>query len=118
MHLGLQKFLGKWTPHELPDDQKRLWFGISEAVVDVLRNNESAQFLHVAIGDESWFSYRHQSTHCYAKSRMEISPGTKRTIGTNSSGNYLFTEMQLLVLYVLRREQRFNQDYLLAITAP
>jgi hypothetical protein len=59
----------------------------------VLRNDESAGFSRVATGDEFWFPYRYQSTQLF------------------------FTGTKLLVLDVLPREEKFNQNHFLAVIA-
>jgi histone-lysine N-methyltransferase SETMAR len=118
-HLGLRKFSRRWVPHDLTDDQKRSRCAISEGLLNALKNDECAGFSHVTTGDESWFSYRYQSTHCYAKSRVDVPPRTKTTIGTKKAMvTIFFTATKLLVLDVLPRGNKFNQDYFLTIIAP
>jgi hypothetical protein len=77
--------------------------------VIALRNDESTCVSHVATGDESWFSYHYESTHCCAKSHEEIGPKTKATIATKRAMvTIFFTGMKLLVLNVLPQEEKFN----------
>jgi histone-lysine N-methyltransferase SETMAR len=118
-HLGLRKFSRRWVPHELTDDQKLSRIQISAELLTSLRNDEFGGFCHIATGDESWFSYRYESTHCYAKSREGVPPRTRTTIGTKRAMvTIFFTGAKLLVLDMLPRDQKFNQDHFLAAIAP
>jgi hypothetical protein len=84
-----------------------------------LRNDESTGFSHVATGNESWFSYRCESIHSYAKSREEVLPRAKTTIATKRAMvTIFFTETKLLVLDVLPNEEKFNRDPFLAAITP
>jgi hypothetical protein len=116
---GLKKFSKRWVPHDLTDDQKRIRCTISAGLLDVLRNDESSGFSHVATGGESWFSYHYKSTHCYAKSREEVATKTKATLVTKKAiVTIFFTGTKLLILGILPRERKFNQGYFLAFVAP
>jgi hypothetical protein len=79
-----QKFSRRWLSHDLTHSQTGK---VSEELLHVLRNGESARLWHVATGDESWSSYRYQSAHCYAKSRMEVPPRAKTTITIEPDDN-------------------------------
>jgi hypothetical protein len=81
-NLGLQKFSRIWLPHDLTDDRKRIRCAISAGLFDVLKNDESSGFSHVAAGDEFWFSYHYEFVHCYGKSHEEVPTKTKATITT------------------------------------
>jgi hypothetical protein len=75
----------------------------------VLKNDEFTGFSHVATRDESWFSYRYESTHCDAKPRAKVPLRTKTTIETKRAMvTLLFTGMKLRVLDILPREEKFN----------
>jgi hypothetical protein len=52
----------------------------SERCLNILRNDESAGFLQVTIGDESWFSCRYQSTYYYSTSRVVRPSEQKRQL--------------------------------------
>jgi hypothetical protein len=87
--------------------------------LDVLANEESSGFSHVAEADGSWFSYHYESTHCYAKSRKEVSTRTKATIATKKAMvTIFFTWTKVLIPDSLHRERKFNQEYFLAFIAP
>lgn len=92
---------------------------ISEGLLTILRNDESAVFSRVATGDEFWFPYPYQSTHCYATSREEVRPRTKSTIAPKRTMvTIFFTGTKLLVLGIVSREEKFNQNHFLAVIAP
>jgi hypothetical protein len=92
---------------------------ISKGLLTVLKNGESTEFSRVVIGDESWFSYHYQSTHCYAKSCDEEPSTTKITIAAKRAMVIIFfTGTKLLVLDVLPREEKSNQNHFLADIAP
>jgi hypothetical protein len=85
----------------------------------VLRKPEFINFSHVATGDESWFSYRYKSTHCYAKSREEVPPRTEIIIATKRAKVTLFfTGTKRLIVYILRLKKKFNQNHFLTSIAP
>jgi hypothetical protein len=46
-HIELKKFARKWAPRDLTDNQKQLKWEISEKLVNVLTNDESAGFSQV-----------------------------------------------------------------------
>jgi hypothetical protein len=74
---------------------------------------------HVATEDKFGFPYHYQSTHFYAKSCVEMPPRAKTSIATKRAlVTILFTGMKLLLLGVLPRKQKFNQDHFLAMIAP
>jgi hypothetical protein len=79
---------------------------MSEGLLNVLTNDESAGFQHIAPGDESCFSYHYYSTHCYAKFRADVSPRRKTTIATiRGMVTIFFTGTKLLIIDVLPREK-------------
>jgi hypothetical protein len=84
----------------------------------VLKNDESTGFSHVATGDESWLSYRHESPQLGKITQGSPAEDKDNHCNTKSDGHYIFTETELLVLGVLSREEKFNQDHFLAAIAP
>jgi hypothetical protein len=74
------KIIKKMGPSWADWPSKRLRCEIAEELLNVVRNDESTCFSHVATGDESIFSCCYQSTQCHGKFRMEVSPRTKTTI--------------------------------------
>jgi hypothetical protein len=80
-----------------------------------LRNDESTGLFHVATADESWFSYR------YDPRKITRGSPTKEK-GNNCNKRALvtifFTGTKLLVLAVLPREEKFNQNHFLATITP
>jgi hypothetical protein len=108
-HLGFQMVSRRRVPHERTDDQKWLMSEMSEELLTVPRNDESAWFSHVAPGNESQFSYRHQSIHYYAKSCVEVPANPKTRIATKGALVTLcFAGTKLVVLDVIPSEQKFN----------
>jgi hypothetical protein len=94
-HLGLRKFTRRWAPQNLTDDQKQLRREIPKGLLNALRNDESAVFSQVTIGNKSWFSCHYQSTYCYVKSRAAV------------------PQEQKLALDVIHRETKFDHNYFL-----
>jgi hypothetical protein len=118
-HLGVRKFSRGWELHELTDDQKQLKCQILERLLNVLRNDESAEYSQVTRAEESWFSCHDQSTYCYLKSRAGVPPTIKTIIATKRALVALFfTGTKLLALSLIPRKKNCNQNYVLVILMP
>jgi hypothetical protein len=118
-HLGFQKLSRRWVAHELTFTQKRRRCEIAEMPLNVLRNEESARFSHVATGDECWLSHHYQSTHCYAKFRLKVPLRTKPAITPKRTIITIFLiRMKFMALDDLPREQKFDKNHFLSMIPP
>jgi hypothetical protein len=77
----------------------------------VPQDAESHDFEGIATGDESWFRHYHPSS-MFVREPSEVIPRTRQTIGAKKTMIMIFfTTRQLILLDVLPKGSKFNQQY-------
>jgi hypothetical protein len=110
--LGVKKFSRRWVPHFLSPAQKVAPVEASKTILRVLQDAELNGFEGIATGDESWFGYCYPSSTMFARAPSEVIPRTRQTIGAKKTMiTIFFTARQLIMLDVLPKGSKFNQQY-------
>jgi hypothetical protein len=110
--LGMRKFSWRWMPHFLSPAQKVARVETSKIILQILQDAESNDFEGIATGDLSWFRGCHPSSTMFARAPSEVIPGTRQTIGAKKTMiTIFFTARQLILLDVLPKGSKFNQQY-------
>jgi hypothetical protein len=85
----------------------------------VLQDAESNDFEGIATGDESWFRYCYPSLTKFAQPPFDVIPRTRQTIGAKKIMiTIFFTARELILLDVLPKGSKFNQQYLIDYVFP
>jgi hypothetical protein len=79
-------------------------------MLSVLRRQAPFSFSRIVIGDESWFLHLYQSDDMFARSRDEVVPRTKATIGAQKVMlAVFFSDVRLISLNALPSGARFTK---------
>jgi hypothetical protein len=117
--LGMRKFSRRWVPHFLSTAQKVARFKASKTILRVLQDAESKDFEGIATSDESCFRYFYPSSTMFARAPSEGIPRTRQTIGAKETMmTIFFTARQLILLDVLPKGSKFNQQYFIDYVFP
>jgi hypothetical protein len=110
--LGRRKFSRRWVPHLLIPAQKVARVEASKTILRVLQDTESNDFEGIVTGDEFWFRYCYSSSTMFARAPSEVRPRSRQTIGAKKTIiTIFFTARQLILLDVLPKVSKFNQQY-------
>jgi hypothetical protein len=109
--LGMRKFSPHWVPHFLGPAQKVAHVEASKTILRVLQDAESNDFKGIATGNESCFRYCYPSSTMFARAPSEVIPRAQQTIGAKKTMiTIFFTARQLILLNVLPKGSKFNQQ--------
>jgi len=118
-HLGLKKFMSRWVPHRLTDEQKALRVSLSRELLGSLGSMTRTQLGHVITGDESWFYLSYDKSGIWARSAEEVQPRVKPKIGTPKVLVVVFWGINgLILLDALPPGQRFNTAFMCEVVLP
>jgi hypothetical protein len=88
-------------------------------MLNVLRRRTPFSFSRIVTGDESWFWYSYQYDHMFARSRDDVIPRTKATIGAQKVMlTIFFSGVRLINLNALPPRARFTQEYFMNSILP
>jgi hypothetical protein len=108
----MRKFSRRWMPHFLSPAQNVACIEASKTILWVLQDAESNVFKGIATGDESWFRSCYPSSTTFAQAPSEVISRTRQAIGAqNTKITIFFTARQLLLLNVLSKGSKFDQQY-------
>jgi hypothetical protein len=115
----MRKFSWCWVAHFLSPAQRVACVETSKLVLRVLQDAKSNEFEGIATDDESWFRYRYPSSPIFARGPSEVIPRTQQTIDVKKTMIMLFfTARQLILLDVLPKGSKFNQQYFIDYLFP
>jgi hypothetical protein len=110
MDFGVRKFSRHRVPHFLSPAQKVARVEASKTILRVLQDPESNDFKGIATDDESWFRYCYPSSIIFARAPSEVLPRTRQKMGAKTMIFIFFTARQLIMLDVLPKGSKFNQQ--------
>jgi histone-lysine N-methyltransferase SETMAR len=117
--LGMRKFSRRWVPHFLSPAQKVPRVEASWTILRILQDAESNDFEGISRGDGSWFRYCYPFSTMFARAPSEVIPRTRQTIGAKKTMvTIFFTARQLIMLDVLPKGSKFNQQYFIDYVFP
>jgi hypothetical protein len=91
----------------------------SEMTLDTLQLYAEHNFEGITTGDESWFFYTTYGDLIFATSAREVVPRNKQNISVmKTMVPIFFTLTRLLVLNLLIKGTKFNQDYFIDTVLP
>jgi len=82
--LGLKKFVSRWVPHLLSDSQKQERIILAGNMLKMISQLNGRLGL-IITADESWFFHDYSQDGKWTRSREEVEPRPKRTIGTKKT---------------------------------
>jgi hypothetical protein len=83
-------------------------------IFSVLRRQTLLSFSQIVTGDEFWFLYLYQSDYMFARSRDEVIPRTKATIGAQNVMLTIFVGgVKLVSINALPAGARVTQEHLI-----
>jgi hypothetical protein len=116
--LGMRKFSRRCVPHFISPAQS-CWRRSTKTILRVLQDVESNDFEGIAMGDESWFKYCYPFSIMFVRAPSEGVPRTRQTIGAKETMiPIFFTASQLILLDVLPKGSKFNQQYFIDSVFP
>jgi hypothetical protein len=117
--LGMRKFSRSWAPHFLSPAQEVVRVEASKTILRVQQDPESNDFEGITTGDESWFRCCYPSSTMCARAPSEVILRTRQTIGAKKTMiTIFFTARQLVLLDVLPKGSKFNQQYFVDYVFP
>jgi hypothetical protein len=102
----------------LSEGQKNQRVTQSRLLLDLIQRHPMADVTAIATGDKSWFRYVYLARTTEARSQSDVTSCLRSGIGTLKVMITVFTETRLLVLKVVPKGRKFNQDYFLEEVIP
>jgi hypothetical protein len=117
--LGMRKLSRSWVPYFLSPAYKVARVEASKTILRVLQDVVSNEFEGIATGDEPWFKHCYPSSTMFARGPSKVIPRTRQTIGAKKTMIMIFfTARQLILLDVLSKGSKFNQQYFIDYMFP
>jgi len=110
--MGYKKFLSRWVPHELTDEQKAARVLMSRSLLATLTSLNPGRISSVITGDESWFYYEYPQEGRWARTREDVAPRPKRSIGAKKVMITVFWSTRgIHLIEALPDGETFNSEY-------
>jgi hypothetical protein len=105
--------------HFLSPAQKIVRIEALKIILRVPQDAESNDFEGIATGDKSWFRHCYPYSTMFARAPSEVIPRTRQTIGANKTMiTIFFTVHQLILLDILPKGSKLNQQYFIDYVFP
>mgnify|MGYP001073832873 CR=1 FL=1 len=111
-NLGYKRFIRRWVPHELTEENKIERVQKSKELLAILLEHQKNNFCTIITLDESWFYFEYQARAMYASSSKKVPPRTSHNMSSKKCMlTIAFSGDRLYCIDSLPKGTKFNQEY-------